>query len=97
MNTNNTDYMGFGFVSPRKEINCSIVSSWTVHSLGSESAGSTALASLESALTASIPTLSGPIRDSSTSKIQYHRNKVVAGSAANQYSKWWSLSIGKLS
>ena len=65
-----------------------------VHNLGNESI-STGLTSLDTASTTSIPTLSGPSRDSYASKIQFRRNKVVVTAAANQYSKSWASSIGR--
>jgi len=69
----------------------------TIHhssSLASNATSSTALTSIDS-LSSSIPTLLGPVRDSSASKIKYRRNVVAAASAANLFPKSMPLTIGK--
>lgn len=95
MGLSGSDLAGFDYVPRRTKSDGSVASSTVVHSLGSESTCNTGLTSFDTASTTSIPTLSGPSRDSSASKIQYRRNKVAAASAANQYSKSWASSIGR--
>jgi len=94
------DLAGFDYVPPSNDHSDPIPAVSTassimgLNSVASDATSVTATTmSTDSSASGSIPTLSGPSRDSSSTKRQLRRNKVMAASIATQHSRAWNQAV----